>query len=123
MKTGMEVLQELAERWDTTEVWHNPPFHHGEIHITTEDLHAISNFLKEKEDTGLKYSDGTPIREGDIAIFWHNTESQKKLYPYRRRVEWSDEMAGYVSVNMEAGRCNFLYEDCNDVNCEKITKE
>jgi hypothetical protein len=122
MKTGMEVLNALAERWDETPEWHNPPFHDGEIHITTGDLHAISNFVKESRKTGLKYSDGTPICEGDIVVFWHNIESQKKLYPYRRQVEWNDDMGAYISVNMEGGRGNFLYNDAYDPNCQKVTK-
>jgi hypothetical protein len=45
-KEDLERVQGLADRWDSTEVWHNPPFHDGRIHIDTGDLHAISNVMK-----------------------------------------------------------------------------
>jgi hypothetical protein len=35
-------LQGLADRWNETPEWHNPPFLDGRIHITTGDLRDIA---------------------------------------------------------------------------------
>ena len=41
-----EKLRPLAERWEKTEVWHNPLFLSGKINITTGDLRNISELLR-----------------------------------------------------------------------------
>lgn len=39
-------LDGLAERWEETTVWHEPPFLDGEIHITTGDLKDIATLVR-----------------------------------------------------------------------------
>ena len=41
MMAAIAELDGLAQRWEQTRVWHNPPFLDGTIHITTKDLRAI----------------------------------------------------------------------------------
>ena len=78
---------------------------------------------RKRMQTGLKYTDGTPICEGDTIVLWHEAETQKKLIPYERVVEWNDDMAGYVTVCKQYGWMNFLYKEASDINCKKITKK
>jgi hypothetical protein len=75
-----------------------------------------------KEKTGLKYTDGTDICEGDIIVLWHDVESQKKLIPYIRRVEWSDYHAGYAAVCNQYGWRDYLGNAIRDPNCLKVEK-
>lgn len=81
--------------------------------------------MKNKEETGLKYTDGTPIRDGDTVIFWHEQESSPKLIPFERLVEWDDGSAAYVAAiklpNYDAA--NYLGNEVSDINCKKITKK
>ena len=49
VKDAVEDLKLLAERWDTTKVWHKSLFLEGEIHITTGDLRSIGIVLKHLE--------------------------------------------------------------------------
>ena len=46
VQEAIKKLQPLAERWERTAVWHNPPFLRGRIYVTTGDLQAISIVLK-----------------------------------------------------------------------------
>ena len=41
-----EKLTPLAERWEKTDVWHDPLFLSGKIEITTGDLKNISELLR-----------------------------------------------------------------------------
>jgi hypothetical protein len=41
-----ERLEGLAERWEETEVWHDPPFLDGRINITTGELRDISTVVR-----------------------------------------------------------------------------
>ena len=43
---ALSVLEDMAERWEETEVWHNPPFHDGQIHVRTKHLHAAYVLLR-----------------------------------------------------------------------------
>jgi hypothetical protein len=74
-----------------------------------------------KEHTGLKYTDGTDICDGDVIVLWHDTESQKKLVPYSRYVCWSDEHAAYI-VTYLGGADEFLGKAVRDPNCRKVEK-
>lgn len=38
-------LDALAQRWERTTVWHEPPFLDGTIHITTGDLRDIATLV------------------------------------------------------------------------------
>ena len=44
---ALERLQGLAERWNETEVWHDPPFLDGTIKINTGDLRDIATVCRE----------------------------------------------------------------------------
>lgn len=44
---AVERLEGLAERWEETEVWHEPtPFLNGTIKITTGDLRDIATIVR-----------------------------------------------------------------------------
>lgn len=75
-----------------------------------------------KEKTGLKYTDGTDICDGDTVVLWQEVESQKKLLPYIRTVEWSDYHAGYIVACKQYGWRNYLGESVRDPNCRKVEK-
>lgn len=74
-----------------------------------------------QEKTGLKYTDGTDICDGDTIVLWHNTKAVK-LVPYIRRVEWSDYHAGYVACCKQYGWSDFLATCVRDPNCRKVEK-
>ena len=75
-----------------------------------------------REQTGLKYTDGTDICDGDIIVLWQEVESQKKLLPYVRRVEWSNSHAAYAAVDGQYGWTDYLGKSVHDPNCRKVTK-
>lgn len=80
--------------------------------------------MKKKEQTGLNYTDGTPICEGDHVIFWHKQESSRKLAPFERQVVWDNDSAAYVThYNDGEGFGDYLGNEVGDVNCFKITKK
>lgn len=125
LKTAICRLKGLSERWEETDIWHEPPFMDGEIHITTGDLLAIHTLMHEldTDETGLKYADGKPICEGDTIVLWHDQESSRELTPFERTVEWSKEDGAYMAVCNQHGHSNFLAEALRDVNCRKVTKK
>lgn len=58
--TDLEILQaanrleHLAERWERTEVWHEPPFLDGRIHITTGDLKDIATLVRSIKEKPMR---------------------------------------------------------------------
>lgn len=50
---ALRRLRPLADRWNETKCWHDPPFHDGTIKITTQDLHALSVLLERLALDGL----------------------------------------------------------------------
>jgi len=40
-------VEDLVDRWDKTEVWHEPEFLNGTIKITTADLLAIKLVMED----------------------------------------------------------------------------
>lgn len=75
-----------------------------------------------KEKTGLEYTDGTDIRDGDTIVLWNDTESQRKLTPYVRTVEWSNYHAGYVVICKQYGWSDYLGNAMRAPNCRKVEK-
>lgn len=51
-------LQGLADRWNDTPEWHNPPFLDGRIHITTGGLRDIATACREVRLAYLAYPSG-----------------------------------------------------------------
>jgi hypothetical protein len=49
IKEAVDSLVGLAERWETTKVWHNPPFLDGNIEINTGNLRDISIVVREMQ--------------------------------------------------------------------------
>ena len=47
----LENLEWLAERWESTPVWHEPLFRDGRININTGDLHDITVLLRWAQET------------------------------------------------------------------------
>jgi hypothetical protein len=47
-------LQGLADRWNETQEWHNPPFLDGRIHISTGDLRDIATVCREIRASNAK---------------------------------------------------------------------
>lgn len=43
---AIAILQAMADRWNQTVEWHNPPFHDGTIKVTTRELHAAAVLLE-----------------------------------------------------------------------------
>lgn len=80
--------------------------------------------MKKKEQTGLNYTNGTPICEGDHVIFWHQQESSPKLAPFERQIIWSPIWAAYRTSYGDTGEWgSYLADDVYDPNCRKITKK
>ena len=48
--SAADRLEGLAERWEQTECWHNPPFLEGKICITTSDLRDIAELVRHVQD-------------------------------------------------------------------------
>ncbi len=42
----LKNLEALAERWEQTPVWHDPPFLDGEVHIRTGHLRDIAALVR-----------------------------------------------------------------------------
>lgn len=64
---ALENLEGLAERWESTPVWHEPLFRDGRININTGDLHDIAVLFRwaqrahaALEDIGAYKGEGGP---------------------------------------------------------------
>jgi hypothetical protein len=53
----LENLEGLAERWESTPVWHEPLFREGRININTGDLHDIAVLLRWAKETRKTLAD------------------------------------------------------------------
>lgn len=74
-----------------------------------------------KEITGIKYTDGKYIRDGDTVVLWHAQEFSRNPVPFERIVHWQSEFAAYM-VSSDNGYLEYLGECLQDPNLIKITK-
>lgn len=51
LAAAVERLRGLAERWEETPEWHDPPFLEGQIQITTGELRDIAILLRRFQNT------------------------------------------------------------------------
>jgi len=43
---AIKGIEHLAERWEETVEWHEPPFLHGRVEVTTGDLRCIATLVR-----------------------------------------------------------------------------
>ena len=103
--TALECIKELSERWDETECWHDEPFHDGEIHITTGDLHAMSILCKGmSEHIGKKAEAEDRVRAECAKVcerkidYWDNALSQEQLDHEATKQQLAATRAAYFKL-------------------------
>lgn len=79
--------------------------------------------MKTKVKTGVSYTDGSAIRNGDTVILWHTQERSRTPAQFVRKVTWDDEFAAFIVLCEKYGYKQYLSAALNDPNCLRITKK
>jgi hypothetical protein len=108
---AVDQLQPLADRWNETVVWHDPPFLIGSIHITTGDLlniaivcKKIREMNKNPKENIINKIDLNSCKPGDLLLSrggrlkeYCAYISGESSHPHRIRIQGEEATSTYTN--------------------------